>query len=128
MKFLCAGYFDPARMDALPKAEVESVMSQCPPHMAALHRTKKVIVEAGVDLETKFVRRVGDEVEATDAQLGAGGEKIGCVFIIEAADMAEAVRVASLHPTTQIRAGENLGWRTEIRPIHYYYSQAEEQA
>lgn len=34
--------------------------------------------------------------------------------------MDEAVRVASLHPTAQVPAGEQLGWRMEIRPVHYF--------
>jgi len=35
--------------------------------------------------------------------------------IIEARDMSEAVRIASLHPAAHL--GEHLGWGIEIRPI-----------
>ena len=36
----------------------------------------------------------------------------------QAADTAGAVRVASLHPTTRIDAGEYLGWHTGIHAVH----------
>jgi hypothetical protein len=44
---------------------------------------------------------------------------IGSAFLIEGQDMEEAIRVASLHPTTRVVAGEQLHWGIEIRPIHY---------
>lgn len=128
MKFLCLGYFSPARMDALPKAEIEAIMSQCPPHMDTLHATGKIVVEAGVESAAKSVRRAAGGVEVTDGPGDATAEKVGCAFIIEAADMAEAVRIASLHPTTQIPAGEHLGWRIEIRPVHFYYTGGQQSA
>jgi hypothetical protein len=45
---------------------------------------------------------------------------LGSAFLIEARDMEEAIRVASLHPTTQVDAGEQFGWRIDIRPIDYF--------
>jgi hypothetical protein len=45
---------------------------------------------------------------------------IGCVFIVEAPDVAEAARVALLHPTPRIGAGEQLGRCIGISPIHYF--------
>jgi len=47
-------------------------------------------------------------------------EMLGGAFLIEADDMDDAIRIASLHPTTQVSAGEGLGWVLEIRPIHYF--------
>lgn len=35
-------------------------------------------------------------------------------------NMEEAIREATLQPTTQVAAGEQLGWGIEIRPIHYF--------
>jgi hypothetical protein len=51
--------------------------------------------------------------------LSENEETIGSVFLIEASDMDEAIKIASLHPSVQIDAGEQFGWRIEIRPIHY---------
>ena len=45
-------------------------------------------------------------------------EQIGSFFLIEAADMQEAVRIASLHPAALL--GEELGWGIEIRPVKFF--------
>lgn len=120
MKYLCVGYLDPVKINALPKARLDEVMSECPPHMEALYRSGKIFTVAGVDQETKSLRRVGGKVQVTDGPAKGSKERIGCVFLVEATDMADAIRVASLHPTTQIGAGEALGWRIEIQPVNYF--------
>lgn len=55
-----------------------------------------------------------------DGHYDATKEMIGSAFLIEARDMEEAIRVATLHPTAQVAAGEPFGWGIEIRPIHYF--------
>ena len=42
-------------------------------------------------------------------------ETVGGLFIIEARDLNEAIRIASMHPGA--RVGEDRGWAVEIRPI-----------
>ena len=121
MKYLCIGYFDPVRMDALPKDEVAALMNQCPPHMDTLYGTGKVKLVAGADNESRFLRSVGGKMRVSDGPAPSSNARIGCVFILETADLQEAVQLASLHPTTQITAGEDLGWYTEVRPVHYFY-------
>lgn len=122
MKFLCVGYFVPAKMDSFPKDEMDAVMQKCPPHMDTLYDTNKVVMVAGVDAETRYLRHVGGEVSVLDHDTEERPAKIGCVFLIEAADIDEATRLASLHPTTQVAAGEQLGWYTEVRRVHYFYA------
>jgi len=58
----------------------------------------------------------------TDGPFVETKEMVGSAFLIEAADMEDAVRVASLHPATQVIAGAPFGWGLEIRPIHYFKS------
>lgn len=120
MRFLCLGWLDASRMDALSKDEVDAVMSECGPHMETLYRQAKVIVAAGLEPQTKSLRRVNGKVIVTDGPFIETKDLIGGAFIIEAADMEQAVQLASLHPTTQVPAGERLGWRLEVRPIHYF--------
>ncbi len=91
MRYLCLGYYDPQRTAARPKGEIEAVM-----------------------------RRVGGSVQVTDGPFAEAKEIVGAAFLIEAGDMEEAVRLASLHPTTRVPVGEELGWRLEIRPIDYF--------
>jgi hypothetical protein len=119
MIFLCMGYFNPKKMDARPKAEIEAVMSECHPHLEKFYDSGKVLVDAGLDLETKSLRRVNEKVTVTDGPFTETKELIGSIFLIEAEDMDEAIQLASLHPTTQVSRGEEFGWRIEIRPVHY---------
>jgi hypothetical protein len=120
MRYLCVGYYDREKMDALPKATIDAVMSECPPFMEELYNSGKVFLVAGTEPEAKVLRRVGGEVRIADGPLRGGHEMIGCVFLVEALDIADAVRVASLHPTTRIAAGEQLGGRIGISPVHYF--------
>jgi len=120
MKFLCLGYFDAERMNALPKAEIDALMDQCWPHMRTLYETGRVVVDAGLTQEVRRVRRVNGKASAVDGPYAETKEMLGGAFLIEADDMDDAIRIASLHPTTQVSAGEGLGWVLEIRPIHYF--------
>ena len=58
--------------------------------------------------------RDGKQV-VTDGPFVETKEKVGGLFIIEARDLNEAIRIASMHPGA--RLGEDRGWAVEIRPI-----------
>lgn len=120
MIFLCMGYFNPEKMDARPRAEIEAVMSECQPHIEKFYESGKVLIDAGLDSETKTLRRVNGKVIVTDGPLTETKERIGSIFIFEAEGIDEAIQLASLHPTTQVNRGEEFGWRIEIRPVHYF--------
>lgn len=47
-------------------------------------------------------------------------EIIGSALIVEAENLEEAIKAAMLHPSLQMGEAHQFGWRTEIRPIHYY--------
>ncbi|WP_435167892.1 YciI family protein [Paenibacillus glycanilyticus] len=120
MKFLCLGYLNAERMDALPKETIAEVMSQCTPHLEELYGTDQVLIDAGLGTEARSLRRAGGKVKVLDGPFTETKEMIGSVFIIEAENMEEAVRVASLHPAVQVNDGEPFEWAIEIRPIHYF--------
>lgn len=120
MKYLCLGYLEPEKMNARPKEEIDAVMSECQPHLEELYKSGQLIIDAGLSLETKCLRRVNGKVTVIDGPFVETKEMVGSAFLIEARDMEEAIRVASLHPTTQVGAGEQFGWRIEIRPIDYF--------
>lgn len=120
MQFLCLGYFSPERMAARPSAEIGAVLRECEPHLASLYQQARVVTDVGLEADAKCVRRVRGEVTVSDGPFLRGPAMIGSAFLIEAADFAEAIRLASLHPTIQVRAGEQLGWGLEIRPVHYF--------
>jgi hypothetical protein len=120
MKFLCMGYLDSAKMDALPKEEIDAIMQKCQPHLEELYKSGQVIIDAGLVSETKCLRRENGKVKVMDGPFTETKEMIGSAFLIEARDMEEAIRIASFHPTVQVDVGEQFGWRIEIRPIHYF--------
>lgn len=122
MKFLCLGYLDAAKMDARPKEEIEAVMQKCQPHLEQLYESGQVRIDAGLSSETKCLRRANGEIKVMDGPFAEAGETIGSAFLIEARDMEEAIRIASLHPAVQVDAGELFGWRIEIHPVHYFKS------
>lgn len=120
MKFLCLGYLNAGIMDALPKEEINAVMSQCPPHLEEFYKSGQVLVDAGLAKEATSLRRVNGKVKVLDGPFIETKEMIGSAFIIEAENLEEAVRIASLHPAVQVGAGETFEWGLEIRPIHYF--------
>ncbi|MBD2869312.1 YciI family protein [Paenibacillus arenilitoris] len=120
MKFLCIGYFHPDKMDARPKEEMEAIMRECEGPLKAFYESGQVLLDAGLDKETKHLRRSRGKVTVLDGPYSESKEMIGSAFIIEARPKEEAIRVASLHPAVQAEAGEQLGWRVEIRPIRYF--------
>ncbi len=120
MIFLCMGYFSPEKMDARPRAEIEAVMNECQPVVENFYQSGNVLLDAGLESETKSLRRVNDEIIVTDGPFTETKELIGSIFVFEAENMEEAIKLASLHPTTQISRAEEFGWRIEIRPVHFF--------
>ena len=120
MKFLCLGYLDPQKMDSKPKAEIDAVMEKCWPLMDAMYKTGAVLVDAGLSPEAKHLRRVEGELLISDGPFAETKELIASAIVIEAENYDEAVKISALHPTTLVLAGEALGWRLEVRPIHYF--------
>lgn len=117
MKFLCIGYFDPEKTAKRPKDEIGAVMASCAPFMEELLENKSVLAHAGLQVETRSIRRLGGAISVTDTPFAQGPERIGVSFIVNATDIDQAVDIASMHPAIQVKAGEDLGWGVEVRPI-----------
>lgn len=120
LKYLCIGYSDKAKMNALSKEELDSIMSKCGTIIQKLYRNRQFVLDAGLDTASpgKTVRTVGGRLSITDGPFVETKEQLGTVFIVEAEDLSEAAEIASLHPTAQF--GEELGWAIEIHPIGFF--------
>ncbi len=120
MKFLVLAYYEPAAFEAMTPEAKQALVSQCPPHDAALRDTGSLLTIAslGEIRASVTVRPKNGKPVVTDGPYMETKEQLGSFFLIEAADMAEAVRIASLHPAAQL--GDNAGWGLEIRPIRYF--------
>jgi hypothetical protein len=119
MKFLCLGYYDEKKFDALPKSELDAIVSQCRTHDEELHKSGHLLSVASLESLRKAasIRPVNGKPTVTDGPFTETKEQIGAFFLIEAKDMAEAVRIASMHPAA--RLGEHVGWGVEVRGIDF---------
>ena len=127
MKFLCLAYYDPAATAALPEEMLASIVRQCSPLDEALRATGRLVVQAslGEPGSTRVIKtRRSRKLHVTDGPFTESKELVGGFFIIEAADMDDAVRVASLHPAAQL--GEAAGWAVEVWPIERFMEYAAE--
>jgi hypothetical protein len=121
MKFLCLGYYDEKKFDALPKAELDAIVSQCGAHDAALHASGHLLSVASLAAtrDSRSIRPRAGQPSITDGPFAETKEQIGSFFIIEASDLEEASKIAALHPAAHL--GESVGWGVEVRPIDYFF-------
>lgn len=120
MKYLCLGYYDEKKFDALPKPELDALVRECQAHDEALRRSGHLILVASLAAprDSTSVRPRNGKPTVTDGPYAETKEQIGAFFIIEADDLDEATRVASQHPAAHL--GEHVGWGIEVRPIDYF--------
>ncbi|MBI1209988.1 MAG: hypothetical protein GC190_00875 [Alphaproteobacteria bacterium] len=120
MKFLCLAYYDEAKYNALPKDQLEAIVSKCPAYDAELRDTGKMLFSAslGEPKETICIRPKNGKPSFTDGPFAEAKEMIGGFFMIEVADAEEARRIASHHPAAHL--GEHIGWGVEVRPVGFY--------
>jgi hypothetical protein len=120
VKYLCLAYYDEKAFETLPKAELDAIVGRCPAYDEALRRSGRLVVQAslGSPRATTVLRPKNGKPRVTDGPFVETKEQVGGFFIIEAADLDEAIRVASNHPAANL--GERVGWAVEIRPIEGY--------
>lgn len=123
MMFLVTGYFNADKMNAKTDLEIDQIMATCEPHLQKLYASGQVLIDMGLEAEVKGLKRASHQIGITDGPVTASNEVMGSAFVIEAIDLEDAIRVASLHPTVQVQEAEELGWRLEVRPVHYYWEQ-----
>ncbi len=116
MRYLCLGYYDPKAFDELSESERQELGGECAPYDQEFHATGRVISVASLEHGAHVALRPADSgTSVTDGPYTESKELVGSFFIVEADDLEEAVRIASLHPAARIRA--DLGFAVEVRPI-----------
>jgi hypothetical protein len=115
MKYLCLGYGDKAKMDALPKEELKTILRQCVPFVEELNTCKGMILHEALSWDVTTLRSSKGKVAVTDGPFAETKEQIGSFFVFEARDLDEAISVASKHPSA--RMGAELAWRIELRAV-----------
>ena len=115
MKYLCLAYGDRKKMEALSKPEFDALVGECRAHDEELRKSGHLVLVESLEWATKTVRSRNGKVVTTDGPFVETKEQVGAIFVIEAGDLNEAVRVASMHPAAHL--GEHVGWGIEVRPI-----------
>jgi len=112
MKFMLLIYNDPTLLDALPPGGFDADMRDCLAHADHLQRDGQLLESQMLESVStaKSVRVRGGRLIATDGPFAEAKEVLGGFNIIEAADMDEAVRIASAFPW--VRTG-----CVEVRPV-----------
>lgn len=124
MNYLCLAFYDPARMAAMPPETRDAMLQQCAAKDAALQASGHLRVSASLAgaEQAVSIRPVHGQPAVSDGPFTESKEVVGGFFIIEAADVEEARRVACLHPAAAL--GEQAGWGIEMHPIGMYREHA----
>lgn len=117
MKYLCLAYYDEKKFETLTPADMAALGAACAPFDGELQRSGHLLQVGSLALtkDSVSLRPKDGKVTVTDGPYAETKEQLGSYFLIEARDLNEAIRVASLHPAA--RVNEHLGWGIEIRPI-----------
>jgi len=124
MKYLCLAYYDEKKCDALSEAELDAIGSECRPHDEALRKSGCLIAvgSLGPTRASTSVRPRNGRALVIDGPFAETKEQVGSFFILEARDLDEAIRVASMHPAALLNV--RLGWGIEVRPIEAFASES----
>jgi hypothetical protein len=115
VKYLCLAYGDQKKMSTLTKEQFEALVARCKLHDDELHASGHFVAAHSLEWDCTTIRARGDKTVVTDGPFVETKEKVGGLIIIEARDLNEAIRIASLHPAAHL--GEQFGWAIEVRPI-----------
>jgi hypothetical protein len=112
MKYLCLIYSDRAKIDALPKEELDALVAE---YFALTDTIKKSGQYLGGEAlqpvrTAKTVRIRNGKVSMTDGPFAETKEQLGGFYLIDAKDLDDAIRVAARIPAAR--------WGSvEVRPI-----------
>lgn len=112
MRYLCMAYEEENTLNALSKTEWDSLRNETLMYLEGLQKEGHIIAaEALQSVRTSTTVRVrGGKVSITDGPFAETKEQLGGFFLINAADLNEAIRIASMWPSARIGS-------IEVRPI-----------
>lgn len=120
MKYLGLAYWNPEKFAAMPPDAVQALVSQCPPLDEKMRATGKMLVSASLAEPKDWVtlRPRNGKPQITDGPYTEAKEMVGGMFIIEADNRDEALRLAAMHPAATL--GEAGGWGVELIPLDFF--------
>jgi hypothetical protein len=112
MRYLCLVYYDEKQLEALSEADYDALVDEALAYREVLRKSGHYIASDGLQsVETATTLRLrGGRVSATDGPFAETKEQLGGFMLIEAADLNDAIRVASKLPPLRLGC-------IEVRPL-----------
>jgi hypothetical protein len=112
MKYICLGYFDEKKWEAMSESEQTAVLDECFAYDDVLRKNGHFV--GGEALQSArnaaTLRLKNGKVSITDGPFAETKEQLGGILILEATDLNHAIRLLSKHPGLKIGP-------FEIRPV-----------
>jgi len=112
MKFVCLGYMEPGKWEALSPEQRDALVEECFAYDDVLRKGGHIAGGEALQPAKNAItlRWQNGKVVATDGPYAQTREQLGGILVLEARDMKHAVELMSKHP------GVRLGGPFEIRP------------
>jgi hypothetical protein len=112
MKYVCLGYFDEKRWEALSESEQNALIDECFAYDDVLRKNGHYV--GGEALQSprnaSTVRWKNGTVSVTDGPYAETKEQLGGILLLEARDLNHAIQLISKHPGVKVGP-------FEIRPV-----------
>ena len=112
MKYICLGYMEEKKWDAMSQSERDAFMAECFAYDEELRKNGYMIGgEALQSVRTATTLRFQNgRVSITDGPFAETKEQLGGILVLEARDLNHAIQLMSKHPSIR------LGGCFEVRP------------
>jgi hypothetical protein len=112
MKYICLAYEEESKLNSLTKSEWDSLRNETLAYVEALrHRGTLISTEPLQSVHNATTVRVrSGRLSVTDGPFAETKETLGGFFLIEAADLNEAIQIAAKWPSSKFGS-------IEVRPI-----------
>ena len=117
MRYLCLIYIDEKRLAAVPQDQMDELNRRHLELNEELLATGHFIEAEALTpaASATCVRPRNGRHTVTDGPYAETKEMVAGFYLVEARDLNEAIRIASLHPAAHL--GEQLGFAIEVRPV-----------
>lgn len=122
MRYICLAYEEESKLDALSRDEWAKLRRETLDYVDSLRESGHLVVTEALQSPKNAVslRIRGGSLSTTDGPFAETKEQLGGIFLIEAADLNEAIQIASRWPSAQIGTIEVRPVETELRPEGRY--------
>ena len=112
MKYLCLVYLDEQAWDSMPRSDYDALTGEILDYRDELRQSGHFVASEALQRAhtATMIRVLNGRISITDGPYAETKEQIGGVYLIEAEDLNEAIRLASKIPSARRSS-------IEVRPI-----------